>query len=229
MYDIEELASQLNLACNLNHSQAGNLASLLYNEVSPRRQGGRALLALDDRQCQCVGIAFTHIALNFDFGDKDINSVACENAFYCLCRNLIKTGNTYVTPAIFTILTKSPALLKDKLISSWCDMAQKQVGMPIGLMLGGDPFRAPWLEDFREQAFGFKDHIRYYVLEKFYDIESNQYKIPTDMPYFIPSKETIVEFISYAQENIKSENIANEGKQHMLSVYEQCEETLSQY
>jgi len=229
MYNIVELATRLNRAYNLNHPQAGDIASLLYNEVGPRRQGGRALLTLSDDQCQCVGLAFTHVALDFDFGDQDINSVACENAFYCLCRNLIKTGNSFVAPAIFTILTKSPTLLKDQLISSWCDIAQKQVGMPIGMMLGGNPFRDPRLENFRQQAMGFKEHIRYYVLEKFYDIESHQYTISIDRSYFMPSEDEIIRFLSYVKANVNSTDIAVQGERHMLSVYRQCEETLSRY
>ncbi|MDE5762265.1 MAG: hypothetical protein K2H68_01985, partial [Bacteroidales bacterium] len=182
--ELLQIATQLNMAHNMGKDKiAGQLCAILYEEVGPRKQGGKVLINLPSEDCQCVGLAFTNMALCYDFGDEDINSVAAENAYYCLAKCLIEKNNTFVAPAIYTIMHKGGNLLKDKLISSWCDMAQKQVGMPIGLMLGGNPFTDPELNDFRQQAINFRNDIAYYALTKFYDIEKKQYKIPTDMPY----------------------------------------------
>lgn len=103
---------------------------MLYNEVGPRRQGGAALLNLSGADCQCVGLAFTATALCYDFGDEDINSVSAENAYYCLARSIIEKGNSFAAPAIFILLQKGTRLMKDKLISSFCSIAQKESGMP---------------------------------------------------------------------------------------------------
>lgn len=128
--NIVELAGQLNFAHNTNNRVAGQLCSMLYNEVGPRRQGGAALLNLSGADCQCVGLAFTATALCYDFGDEDINSVSAENAYYCLARSIIEKGNSFAAPAIFILLQKGTRLMKDKLISSFCSIAQKESGMP---------------------------------------------------------------------------------------------------
>lgn len=229
---ITEIACQLNFARNTGNSAlAGRLCTELYNEVSPNKQGGRSLLNLPNGDCQSVGLAFTCMVLCYDFGDDDINSVAAENAFFCLARSLTETGNTFVAPAIFTILQTSPQLMKDKLISSWCSLAQKQVGMPIGLMLGGNPFLDPRLNDFRQQAFDFKDDIMFYALSKFFDIEKMEFTIPTDLPYFLPKKSIIVSFLNKIKENqsYSKENFMNNCEKHFVSVFEECKDTLKKY
>lgn len=228
---IINLASQFNLAHNIGNGAAGQLCAMLYQEVGPRKQGGEALINLPCNECQSVGLAFTTMALCYDFGDEDINSVAAENAYYCLSKSLIEKNNSFVTPAIFTIMQEGGRLMKDKLISSWCDMTQKQLGMPIGLILGGNPFTDPNLNDFRQQAIHFKNLIAYYALVKFYDIDRMQYKIPTDMPYHIPKESEIKSFLVKVKEDslFNEENIIANCKEHFISVYEQCKDTLLKY
>lgn len=226
-----QIAAQLNMAHNMRDRVAGQLCVNLYEEVGPGKQGGEALICLSNSDCQCVGLAFTTMALCYDFGDEDINSVAAENAYYCLAKSLIEKNNTFVAPAIYTIMQKGGKLMKDKLISSWCDMAQKQVGMPIGIMLGGNPFTDPKLDDFRQQAINFKDYISYYALIKFYDVKQQQYLIPTDMPYYIPNESEIKSFLTIIKTNpsfLKDDFVAD-CEEHFVSVYEQCKKTLLKY
>ena len=149
--DIVRLSLQLNMAHNTGNKSAGQLCSVLYNEVGPMKQGGRALINLSSDDCQCVGFAFTAMALYYDFSDEDVNSVAAENAYYCLARNIIEKGNSFAAPAIFMLMQEGSKLMKDKLVASWCEMAQRQVGIPIGIMLGGNPFTGPRLREFRQQ------------------------------------------------------------------------------
>lgn len=229
---IVEISAQLNFAHNMQNSLlASRLCTELYDEVGPKKQGGRSLINLANSDCQCVGLAFTSMALCYDFGDEDINSVAAENAFYCLTKNLVENDNTFVAPAIFTILQIRPQLLKDKLISSWCDLAQKQVGIPIGLMLGGNPFLDPRLNDFRQQAFNYKDDIMYYLLSKFFDIEKMEFTVPEDLCYFIPNKSIIIPFLDKMKDNPSyfKKSFMNNCKEHLISVFKQCEDTLMQY
>lgn len=228
---IVELASSFNMAHNMNNPSAGQLASKLYNEVGPQRLGGGALIQLESTDCQCVGLAFTSIALCYNFNDEDVNSVAAENAYYCLARCLHETNNTFVAPAIFSLMQNGAKLLADKLISSWCNMAQKQTGIPIGIMLGGNPFRDPRLSDFREQAIGFKEYISYYALLKFFNVQEHKYLIPTDMPYFIPNESTINSFLKKNHELINTQkgDFVSKCKDHFLSVYEECKDTLMKY
>ncbi len=230
--DIVEIAGMVNMAHNTgNHRKATDLCAMLHSEVGPRKQGGRALINLPANDCQCVGLAFTTMAICYDFGDDDINSVAAENAYYCLAKSLIENNNSFCAPAIFSILAKRPQLLKDKLISSWCSIAQKEIGMPIGMALGGNPYVDPRLEDFRQQAISFKDFIMYFALTKFYDITNDEYLVPTDMPYFIPKGNEVRSFIETIKQNPAYGKSAffGECEKHVKSVLAECEDTLSKY
>lgn len=231
--DLSEIASQLNMSHNIgDKSTALQLCSVLYKEVSPYKSGGKALINLSASKSQCVGLAFTTMALCYSFGDEDINSVAAENAFYCLSKNLIETNNKFAAPAIFTIMQKGSKLMSDKLIRSMMSLAQKQVGAPISIMLGGNPLTDPGLEEFRQQAImSVKDFTSYYVLLKFYDIANRQYLIPTDMPYYIPQESDIATLVERIRNipSFESETFDEQCKQHFMSVYDECEKTLRQF
>ncbi len=228
--ELQQLAVAVNWNRNTNNQrECLNAMVELYQAVSGHN--AHKLIELDAKLCQPVGIAFTSMALLFNNGDIDINSVAAENAFYCLARCHIETGNTYCLPAVFTLLGNKQKLLDSKLISSWIDLAQKEVGMPIGMMLGGNPYTDPRLSDFRNQAIGFAEQIRYYVLSKFYDIKNMQFIIPTDLRGFLPSNSEVVSFIKGVnfESNNSPEDYIRNGEVHFTSLYEQCRETLSRF
>lgn len=228
--DIVQLAAKVNWTLSTNQkNECINAMVELCNKV--QFGNGKKLLLLDDSECQVVGLAFVAIALHFDNGDEDINSVAAENAYYCLARSFIKTENRYVLPAIYTLLDSRVGLLAQELIANWCEIAQKQVGMPIGMMLGGNPFTDPRLQDFREQAIGFSKDIQYYVLSHFYDFETSTFLIATDLPYFLPSSDNIDYFVKSLNKNKKFDKsfFLNSGKQHFEGVYNKCTETLRKY
>lgn len=121
--------------------------------------------------------------------------------------------------------------MRDKLIASWCKMAQKQVGMPIGMMLCGNPFKDPRLEDFRQQAINFKNDIAYHCLLKFYDFDKQDYKVPTDIAFFIPKKSEIDSLILRVKENSSfgTESYFNSCEEHFTSLYNECKDTLMKY
>lgn len=229
--DIVDLASAINLAYDTRDiSRTKALCSLLYNEVSPRKRGGRALLGLSAEDCQCVGLAFTTMALRFDWGDEDINSVAAENAYYCLGRSLVETDNTFVAPAIFCILLIKPQYLRDKLIASFCSLLAKE-GSLQQVLSYRNPYKDPSLNDFREQALSFKTVIMYYALTQFYDIDKNEYLIPLDLPYYIPTEEVILSFISRIK-SIKTQNeekFSKVSKVHFMSLLKACTQALERF
>jgi len=227
---IEDIAVAVNWHFNTNN-QKTCLDSMVMLYQTVQRESGRILLDLPASNCQSVGLAFTCMALYFDNGNNNINSVAAENAYYCLAKSNIEEENTYSLPAIFSMLHRRPNLLTDKFISSWCSMAEKQVGMPIGMMLSGNPFKDPHLQDFRDQAIGFMSQVKYYILSIFYDIEHQKFIIPTDMPYFLPTEQEITSFLlSIRNEiNIDASNYLSLGKSHFSNVFKECEGTLSKY
>lgn len=225
---LQYLAMNCNLQLNLgNTSTAIDFMNQLFNECYGK--SGHMLLQLASHGTQVVGLAFSNIALFLDFEDKDFNSVAAENAVYCLGRCIIETDNAYCAPSIFTILLKQPSLLKDKLIETHCSVSQKRVGMPIGMMLGGNPFTAPHLSEFREQATTEKRiAIMAYLLSLFYDKESNKITIRTDLPYNLPKTNDIEKFTVLVRDNIEYDyqSLLKEGQEYFYELFSTCQDTL---
>lgn len=227
---ISDIAANVNLQYNVgNKKVAAEILLTFYNIV--QRGGGITLINLPVNDCQSVGFAFTIMALNYDHGDDDINSVAAENAFYCLSKSFIETGNFFAVPALFRILSLRPELMRQKLISSWVNLAQKQIGMPIGIALGGNPYNDPILNEFRDQAIGFKECIKYYLLSKFYDLEKKNFKVPTDMFLQLPSIAELNAFFSllHKDTDFESGKYLKMGKEHFESLYKECEDTLKKF
>lgn len=224
--ELDVMACQANYAFNIGNQQmAINAMNQLFQ--SCYGQKGHKLLNVSPDNCQPIGLAFANIAIYLNFNDRDLNSVAAENAFYCLARNFIAKGNTFTTPALFTMLLKYQDLLKDKLISTHCSMAEKSVGMPIGMMLGGNPFYAPHLADFREQAVSKRVEIMAYLIQSFYDLEESEYKVPTDMPYLIPNNRDIEQFkILVSESGLPIKEMQAEGQKYFYAMFEDCEDTL---
>ena len=91
---IDELSMQINWAINTNDNRtASNLLVHLYQTV---QRDSSTLLDLPADDCQSVGLAFTGMALLFNWNDVDINSVAAENAYYCLAKGYIGKKNNLV-------------------------------------------------------------------------------------------------------------------------------------
>lgn len=220
------MAGQANFAFNMGNQQTAiNAMNQLFQ--SCYGQKGHKLLNVSPENCQPIGLAFANIAIYLNFNDRDLNSVAAENAFYCLARNFIAKNNTFTAPALFTMLLKYQDLLKDKLIATHCTIAEKSVGMPIGMMLGGNPFQAPHLADFREQAVSKRLDIMAYLIQFFYDFDKSEYKIPTDMPYLIPNNRDLEQFktlVSGSGSSVKE--MQTEGQKYFYTMFEECEDTL---
>lgn len=222
---IESLSTKVNWEYNTDGNGLCSAAENLMRQV--RGRNGYRLLELETSAYQSVGLAFANIARGVEFNDEDANSVAAENAFFCLSKSLIEKNNHWCAPALFSLLMVFPGFLKDKLISTHCAVAEKEIGMPIGLALGGNPFSSPNLSDFRDQAIGYRFAIMDYLLPLFYNCEERRYLIPEDLPYFIPDEMRISGF-SQAKEDLsrKYRVKLSEGKTYFLQMYEECKQTL---
>jgi hypothetical protein len=221
------MACQCNLAFNMgNQSSAVTWMNKLFEACYAGN--GHKLLQIESKATQPIGFAFANIALYLDFDDEDMNSVAAENAIYCLGRSMIESNNSFCAPPLFKILQKRRNLLNDKLIATHCEISQRRVGMPIGIMLGGNPYTSPQLKEFREQAIEEKSiDIKAYLLENFFDTVSGEYKIPTDLHIDIPSKTDIGLFINQEKTIQYDKNcILREGEEYFFELFVQCQETL---
>lgn len=225
---IIELACRVNMAHNTGNTDAAReLCRVLFNNCSHLKYGTDILVRLHVEGCQAVGLAFTIMALEYDYNNQDANSCAAENAFYCLSRSLVEKDNRYVAPALFSILYREPYLMKDKLIASWASITQQRSEMPKNMILGGNPYRDSQLEEFRQQAFGFKDHIMYYLVTRFFNLESREFGIPTNLPYFIPSRKVVDTFLKSMEASYETDKtFITSCEEHFLSVYRECEDTI---
>lgn len=228
---IHELSIEVNIALNTNNHR--ECLSKMVELYQTSQFVGEEILSLPVNSCQPVGFAYTTIALYFDNGDgsDDINSVAAENAFFCLAKSYMKTDNTFALPAIFTLLQKTQGLLSQKFISAAINMTEASLGMPIVMALGGNPYIDPNLQDFRDQSAGYMSHVSYYVLSKFYDIENNSFKVPEDLPLFLLSKEETSSILSSIKQEGKFSHAGYlaTGKEYLDEVFYECGTTLLKF
>ena len=148
----------------------------MYNYVLPMNRGGRVLTELEGQtNTQVVGFAFSHFAIYSYNGDDNVNSVAAENAYYCLAKS-IKAGNNYAAPELFKLLDKKPQAILDKFVSVKIDESR---GSLTGVFsYYGDRFR---LQLTRQQCMELITQVKYYLLTLFFDVETCQLRIPKDV------------------------------------------------
>ena len=156
----------------------------LYNYV--QRETGKILINLPSETCGTVGRAFAIYALCYqaDNGDRDFNTVAAENAYYCLMRSYRESNQLTAVPTLFALLNGSEDLMLDRLISYRCDDVQSHIDIPLGFVLKGNPYRAPHLQGFRDEASSYRLVMMRYLLDLFYDLDTKSYKQATDMHNF---------------------------------------------
>lgn len=231
--NLARLAGMVNFYTNCRNEQEG---VRVMNELFDCCYGnnGHKLLELSLDECQVVGLAFANIALYLWFGDEDMNSVASENAVYCLSRSLIASNNHWCAPAIFSLLFRKPHLLKDQMISTHCAIVQERIGIHISLYLRGNPYTSPLLDDFRQQALNYRFVIMQYLLDKFYDFENQKYLVPDDLPFLLPSKSDINKAkkeidLYFNGKNITMQKKREIGERYFYTLFEQCEDTLSKF
>lgn len=221
-----DLSRAVNWSYNINDTRTF-LDSTVKLFQTVHGENGHFLTELPIRDCQPVGLAFARMALygNYNGGDRDINSVAAENAYYCLAKSFLVSKSVYTLPAIFRLFNDDKDLLADKLITSWISMCEHELGMPIRMALGGNPYTDPRLNDFRNQALDFSYNIRYYVLCNFYIPSSKQFCIPNDLFLLQPDSDEIERFLAEKSNSDVMEMIMT-GEEHFESVFQECEKAL---
>lgn len=197
--------------------------SQLYELV--RVEGCQVLLNMPALDCQVVGLAFARQALFYDNGDRDFNSVAAENAFYCLAKSYFEADNSFGLPALFTILVASPRLLTSKSYSGMDFAVNKATELSINNVY----LQYSLYNSFR--VFEFFDLCKYYLLNIFYDIENKKFNIPADLPYLLPTEDVILSFLS-EEEKIKDFDKMNylvAGELLFEGIYREIEDTLLKF
>ncbi len=229
---IEEMAKRVNWGYNTrNDDLFFNSVDALYNNTL--MMGWGQLRSLGTDQLQCVGLAFTHIALGIRHDQETMPSVSAENAIYCLVRNYKENGNRFALPAIFSLLQK-PSFLKDKLISAVITFLAKRDNIPPGhvaLILGGNPYTDPKLEDFRQECLDFRLNIQFFILSKIADLNTGRYTLPEDIPLHQPTSQEINELLGKRDilRGDDDETRIKVGEEWLYRLYDECEETLRKF
>lgn len=219
MENIFNLAGNVNWGLSTkNNSLFLNSANQLYNYV--QSNGAYLLTEIEESEnLQMVGKAFSYFARFLDNGDPDINSVAAENAYYCLGKS-IKKGNYFAAPALYNLLDSSSELLIDKFISVRMPDVEKITGMPIG-MLYGNPHESI---DAKEEASKYVPYLKFYIISKFYDIKLNRSLMPEDIIEYSNTKvntdiKNMLAISSY-------ENAMSIGQDYFERIFIETEDTL---
>ena len=219
----ENISKTINLAQNVNYyfledpKQTINFMEQLYEFI--RVKGCKVFLGMSPLDCQVVGLAFARMALVYRNGDNDINSVAAENAFYCLAKSYLEADNTFTLPAIFTLLNMSPELLASKFMYG----LETAINIADELHVNNEYL-------FKSSNNPF-DLCKYYLVNIFYDIDNNKFNIPEDLPYLLPKKDYVTEFLINIDEKIGKNSIDPffAGKLIFNCVYIEIEDTLMKF
>lgn len=205
----------------------------LYNQV---QKDGWQLINLPDKYIGTIGHAYAIYALCYQSsdGDRDYNSVAAENAVYCLGREFQQEKDMRCACLLFNLFYGPQDILLDRLVSSRIKEYQK-AGYPIGAVFAGrNPYKDPSLSDFRNEAMSFRLAAARYFLDYFYDASSQKLKAAEDYLYLCPSKNTLDSFFKeYSEYNFADPSDPNAkdgyvvvGKNLFLRVFEDCEQLL---
>lgn len=210
--------------------------NLLYNQV---QKNGRQLINLSDEYIGTVGHAYAIYALCYQAsnGDRDFNSVAAENAVYCLGREFAKNKDMRCACMLFSLFYGPEDILLEKLVTARIEEYQK-AGYPIGSVFAGrNPYRDPSLSNFRDEALSFRLAIARYFLDYFYDASNKRFKAAQDFLYLSPSESQLTSFFKdYSEYNFtdKSSDSTEEGyivvgRNQFKRVFDNCKQALIDY
>lgn len=200
----------------------------LYGFV--QRNTGKVLLELSPNDCFCVGNAYALIALQTEQvnGQRAVNSVSAENAFFCFMHYYEGTGDKSVFPALFSLLYGPDDLLGDVLERSHAWFAYKSGTR--------SPFIGPAYSlntnQFRNSAISFRIAVCKYLMDQVYDWDRGGFTIDKIgiSGLLIPSVDVIDRFI---QEFEDSRFIAMDysipGKMYLERTYKECEDLLKEF
>lgn len=222
MKNILDFAQNVNWGYNTrNNNLFINSASELFMYV--QATGANKLTNLtNSSELQMVGKAFSYFARFLDSGDYNINSVAAENAYYCLAKS-IRLNNYYAAPELYNLMVNQSELLIDKFVVVRIASFQREnPNTPFSRVWGiGNPIKNPAA---REDTKKILPHTRYFIISKFYDIEANKTLMPPDIIEYSQSLLDIDLLAISKKANIQS--WLDTGKEYFENVFNEIEEAL---
>lgn len=235
--EIVQLARTAMWRYNTRQSSSSVVNALVQMYNFGRERGGEVLLNVEPSYCQTVGMGYTLFALIIQDGDGSrlVNFAAAENALYCLWKGFTNGQDNRTACLLFSLLNGPEDLLMDQFVTYKADSIQKELGMPIGMVfMGRNPYRDPSLQDFRKDAVLARFIVMRYLLDFFYDCDSQSVKGAEDFFYLLPSKDALGRFLEeydshYNQDGTNSFDYKSEGERIITKLYQQVEATLRQY
>ena len=195
-----------------------------------REHGGRVLLELNSSDCMTVGMAYELFSFYLEDDNRLVNFVAAENALYCLTKRFEDDHDSRSACLLFSLLYGPADLLQDQLVTAEIESCQRN-GYPMGMVfMGKNPYRAPELQGFRDDAVRKRLVVARYLLDYFYNYDSKSVKGARDFFYLLPNETKIEKFLNeyddYAKEGI---DYKSQGEKILNALFVQVEKTLYQY
>lgn len=161
---------------------------------------------------------------HFEYADEDINSVAAENAFYCLAKSIIN-NNYFAAPELYNLLETSPALLLDKLVSVIIsDIDEVSYGSWRYTYGPENPYKNP---SARRDGAKLLPFLKFFVNSRFYNIQEDRTLMPSDIiEYSSPNVKAV---ISNCLRDKTYQNCLQTGEDIFNKTYRECESTLLRY
>ncbi|GET29742.1 hypothetical protein [Prolixibacter sp. SD074] len=196
-------------------------ATQLYNYM--QQKGAYLLTQIEESgELQMIGKAFSYFARFLDNEDPDINSVAEENAFYCLSKS-IKLDNYFAGPELYNLISGYSELLMDKFIAVRMSELQETKGIPVNLVYGN-----PYMNSkARIEAKKIIPFLKFYVRSTFFDIKMNKPRMPSDLIEYSLNK--VVAYIESIYQYSSFDEGINIGGRYFEKVYSEMEDTLLEF
>jgi len=224
MEKIKYLAKNVNWNFNSNNKELFVISAVEFFEYV-QNVGAHFLIKFQESgELQSIGKAFSYFARFLESDNHNVNSIAAENAYYCLAKSII-LGNYFAAPELYNLVESKPHLLLDKFVAARINVLKKHNPyLPIGRMYGFNPYQNP---EAKEDARTIIPFIRYYIIAEFYDIKLNQTRMPQDLIEY--SQRELDNDLHEIFQNPNIDSFLRTGKEYFETVYAEIEDTLYKF
>lgn len=199
----------------------------LYNTV--HQHGGMSLINCPDESKKEIGMAYMKIAQIYKASKEDwyVNSVSAENAFYCLVRYYMSTGDSSSIPFLFMLLKANKNLLSDKFKASWDKLNPEVFNLPFGPGLVEEAMLSACLRYYHI-------YVLHYMLTISYDIKQGKPFVEDKAftflyPNFSNTVNSFMEMYADYDRDEYAKDREELGKTYFDTIYDLCEQVLKDF
>ncbi len=206
-------AKSVNSAYKAHNTNMLNAATELFYTYCYEKGSVHLTKYTKSEEFQCVGQAFAITAIYVDLGNPNAQSIAAENAYYCLtCA--VQKGDEYAKQWLFNLLIYGHKLLNDKFTEAFYLIKNDLTDIVSSIFITASSIN----ELITETA--------YYILTLFFDpIVEEPLTKETNIEYLLDDVSGLIRVIGKQNHNIA----VSIGKQIHDKVYTAVEQTVKNY